>query len=168
MDRFRALFEVNVFATLETVQIAARKLVNKGSGKIVFLSSIAGLSGTPYVGPYTATKHAIEGIAKTMQKELAEFGVQVATINPGPYNTGFNDRSADEKWKWFDEERYFTKKEDMLKQEEHLKDQYDPQEMIEKMIELIPADHHKYRTVFPPEMEKKMKNDEKERWELDV
>ena len=47
MDRFRALFEVNVFATLETVQIAARKLVAKGSGKIVFLSSIAGLSGTP-------------------------------------------------------------------------------------------------------------------------
>ena len=168
MDRFRALFEVNVFATLETVQIAARKLVAKGSGKIVFLSSIAGLSGTPYVGPYTATKHAIEGIAKTMQKELAEFGVQVATINPGPYDTGFNDRSADEKWKWFDEEKHFTKKEDMLKQEESLKNQYDPQGMIEKMVELIPADHHKYRTVYPPEMEEKMKQDEKERWELDI
>lgn len=168
MDRFRALFEVNVFSTLETAQIAARKLVKKGSGKIVFLSSIAGLSGTPYVGPYTATKHTVEAIAKTMQQELKEFGVQVATINPGPYNTGFNDRSAEEKWKWFNEEQHFTKKEDMKEQEESLKDQYDPQDMIEKMIEIIPADNHKYRTVWPKEMEEKMKKDEQERWELEV
>lgn len=64
-----------MFATLETAQIAARKLVKKGSGKIVFLSSVAGLSATPYVGPYTATKHTVEAIAKTMQQEPKEFGV---------------------------------------------------------------------------------------------
>jgi short-subunit dehydrogenase len=63
MDRFRALFEVNVFATLETAQIAARKMVQKGSGKIVFMSSISGILAPPYGGPYAATKHAIEAIA---------------------------------------------------------------------------------------------------------
>ncbi|WP_338779813.1 SDR family oxidoreductase [Metabacillus sp. FJAT-52054] len=168
MDRFRALFEVNVFATLETVQLAARKMVQKGSGKIVFMSSMAGISATPYVGPYTATKHAIEGIAQTMQAELKEFGVQVATINPGAYGTGFNDRSAEEKWKWFDEEKHFTKKADMIKQAEGLKDQFDPQDMIEKMIEIIPADHHKFRTVHPEETEKQLKETEQERWKMEI
>jgi short-subunit dehydrogenase len=168
MDRCRALFEVNVFATLETVQIAARKLVKKGSGKIVFMSSMAGISATPYVGPYTATKHAIEGIAQTLKKELKEFGVKVATINPGAFETGFNKRSAEEKWKWFDEQKNFTRKEDMEKQEEALKNQFDPEDMIKKMIEIIPADHHKFRTVYPEETEKQLKKTEKERWNMEI
>jgi len=168
MDRVRALFEVNVFATLETVQMAARKLVEKGSGKIIFMSSMAGISATPYVGPYTATKHAIEGIAQTMKSELEGFGVQVATINPGAYNTGFNDRAAEEKWKWFDEFKHFTRKEDMKKQEEGLENQFDPEGMIEKMIEIIPADHHKFRTVYPEETEKQLKKTEKERWGMEI
>ena len=168
MDRFRALFEVNVFATLETVQIAARKMVERGSGKIVFLSSVAGIAATPYVGPYTATKHAIEAIAKTLHKELKEHGVQVATINPGAFATGFNDRSAEEKWKWFDENRHFTSKEKMKKQEERLEKQFDPEDMIRKMIEVIPADQHKFRTAYPEQTEEQMKKHEKEYWEWDI
>lgn len=168
LDRFRALFEVNVFATLETVQLAAAKLVEKGFGKIVFMSSIAGIAATPYVGPYTATKHAIEGIAQTLRKELEEFGVQVATINPGPFATGFNDRSAEEKYKWFEKGKNFTRIEDMKKQEESLKDQYDPEDMIRKMVEIIPLEHHPFRTAYPEETEKKMKDSEKEHWELEI
>lgn len=168
MDRFRALFEVNVFATLETVQLAAHQFVRKGRGKIVFMSSMAGISATPYVGPYTATKHAIEGIAQTLKAEMEEFGVQVATINPGAYATGFNDRSAEEKWKWFDSDIYFTKKEAMKKQEKALNDQFDPEDMIQKMIEIIPADHHKFRTVHPQETEEQLKKTEKERWEMEI
>ncbi|MCD7034234.1 SDR family oxidoreductase [Metabacillus sp. GX 13764] len=168
MDRFRELFEINVFATLETVQFAAQKFMKKGSGKIIFMSSMAGISATPYVGPYTATKHAIEGIAQTMQSELEKHGVQVATINPGAYATGFNDRSAEEKWKWFDREKHLTRAEDMEKQEAGLKDQFDPEDMIQKMIEIIPADHHKFRTVHPPETEKQLKETEQERWGMEI
>jgi len=167
MERFRALFEVNVFATLESVQYAARKLVKKGTGKIVFMSSMAGISATPYVGPYTATKHAIEGIAQTMKSELEEFGVKVATINPGPYATGFNKRAAEEKWKWFEEEKHFTRKEDMKEQEAQLKE-FDPQDMIDVMVEIIPADHHKFRTVHPEETEKQLKETEQERWGMEI
>jgi len=167
MDRFRALFEVNVFATLKSVQVAAQHLVRKGSGKIVFISSMAGISATPFVGPYTATKHALEGIAQTMKAELEEFGVKVATINPGPYATGFNKRSAEEKWKWFDEGKHFTRKQDMVEQEEGLKE-FDPEEMIKKMIEIIPSENHKFRTVYPQETEDQLKKTEKERWEMDI
>ncbi|MBM7580381.1 SDR family oxidoreductase [Jeotgalibacillus terrae] len=167
MDRFRALFEVNVFATLESAQLAAQKLVKKGSGKIIFMSSMAGISATPYVGPYTATKHALEGIAQTMKAELEEFGVQVATINPGPFATGFNKRSAEEKWKWYNENQHFTRKEDMIEQEEGLQE-FDPEDMIQKMIEIIPADHHKFRTVYPQETEDQLKETQKERWDMEI
>ncbi|QHE60616.1 SDR family oxidoreductase [Rossellomorea vietnamensis] len=168
MDRFRALFEVNVFATLETVQLAAQKLVKKGSGKIVFMSSMAGISATPYVGPYTATKHAIEGIAQTMKSELEEFGVKVATINPGAFETGFNKRSGEEIWKWFDDEKNYTRKEDILEQQKGLEDQFDPEDMIQKMIEIIPAENHKFRTVYPEETEKQLKQTQAERWEMEI
>lgn len=168
MENFRELFEVNVFSTLETAQIAARKFVEKGRGKIVFLSSMAGIMSTPYVGPYTATKHAIEGIAKTLQKEMAEFGVQVATINPGAFATGFNDRSAEAKWKWYDEEKHFTRKNDMEKSEKGLESQYDPADMIAKMVEVIPQDSHKFRTVYPAETEQQMKEEEAKRWDLEI
>ncbi|PFG12274.1 SDR family oxidoreductase [Bacillus sp. es.036] len=168
MDRFRALFEVNVFATLETAQIAAQEFVKKRSGKIVFMSSMAGISATPFVGPYTATKHALEGIAQTMQGELKEFGVQVATINPGAYDTGFNKRSAEEKWKWYDEEKNFTPKVEMEKQDAALNDLFDPKDMIDKMIEIIPADHHKFRTVHPKETEEQLKKTQQERWDMEI
>ena len=168
MANFRKLFEVNVFSTLETAQIAAQKFVEKGRGKIIFMSSMAGIMATPYVGPYTATKHTIEAIAETMQKELKEFGVQVATINPGAYATGFNDRSAEAKWKWFDEKIHFTRKADMEEAEKALEDQYDPAAMIEKMVEIIPLDNHKFRTAFPEETEQQMKEEEAKRWNMEI
>ncbi|TKD72200.1 SDR family oxidoreductase [Pseudalkalibacillus hwajinpoensis] len=168
MDRFRALFEVNVFATLETAQIAAQKFVKKGSGKIVFMSSMAGISATPFVGPYTASKHALEGIAQTMHNELKEFGVQVATINPGAFDTGFNKRSAEEMWKWYDEDKNFTPREEIEKQQAALNDLFDPKDMIDKMIEIIPADNHKFRTVYPQETEDQLKKTQQERWEMEI
>lgn len=168
MMNFRELFEVNVFSTLETAQIAARKFVEKGKGKIIFMSSMAGITSTPYVGPYTATKHAVEAIAKTMRKELEGFGVQVATINPGAFATGFNDRSAEAKWKWYEEKIHFTKKEDMEEADQALGNQYDPQDMIDKMVEVIPQDHHKFRTAYPLETEKQMKEEEAMHWDLEI
>lgn len=168
LDRFKAVFEVNVFGTLASVQHAAKKLVKKGSGKIVFLSSMAGVMKTPYGGPYAATKHTIEALALTLKEELKLYGVKVATINPGPYNTGFNDRAAEEKWKWYDEEIHFTSREDMKEKEKGLDNQFDPEEMISVMVDVIPSDHHKVRTAYPPETVKQMKETEKKQWEMDI
>lgn len=143
-------------------------MVEKGSGKIVFMSSQSGILASPNAGAYEATKHAIEAIAHTLQLELQGFGVKVATINPGAFKTGFNDRAADELWKWYDEENNFARKEDIKKSEEGLKNQFDPEDMITKMVEIIPADNHKFRTVYPAETEKQMKQEEQKWWEMDI
>jgi len=72
-------------------------------GGSVWVSSREGLNVNPFTGIYSASKHAVEAIAETMSLELREFGIEVATINPGPFLTGFNDRGF-ETWKsWEDD-----------------------------------------------------------------
>lgn len=93
LELVRALFETNVFANLELTQGFVRRMVEqKRGGKVLFVSSIAGLITGPYTGPYCASKHALEAFAEALHAELKPFGIQVGTINPGPYQTGFNDR----------------------------------------------------------------------------
>lgn len=168
MSILREIFEVNVFSTLETAQIAAKKFVEKGKGKIIFMSSMAGIMASPYSGLYGASKHAIEAIAKTMQKEMEHFGVQVATINPGPYATGFNDRAVEAKWKWFNEEIHFSPADEMKEIDKGMANQFDPQEMIDKMIEVIPQDSHKFRIAYPPKTEEQMKEEEVSNWDKEI
>ncbi|GAF11642.1 short chain dehydrogenase [Bacillus sp. JCM 19046] len=165
VDRVRTIYETNVFSTLETAQIAAKQFIKKKQGKLVFLSSIVGVVAMPYLGAYSSTKHAIEAIAQTLREELKEFNVQVATINPGPFETGFNDRMFEEKWKWYDSDKNVTSRNSIAKQEEILNEQHDPEEMIAKMVEVIPMDHHAFRTAFPQSTEDQMKEFEQATWQ---
>ncbi|MFF7926051.1 SDR family NAD(P)-dependent oxidoreductase [Streptomyces mirabilis] len=69
------------------------KFVDTGvAGRIVIVSSMGGLLTVSGLGAYCAGKHAL---AATLRDELAPTGITVQTINPGPYETGFNDRMAD-------------------------------------------------------------------------
>ncbi len=88
----RHQFEVNVTGPLLLTQGIAKQMVRRGEGRIVWVSSREGLNVNPFTGLYAASKHALEAIAESMKDELQEFGVEVATINPGPFLTGFNDR----------------------------------------------------------------------------
>ena len=88
----RRQFEVNVTGPLLLTQGIAKQMAKRGEGRIVWVSSREGLNVNPFTGIYSASKHAVEAIAESMKDELQEFGVQVATVNPGPFLTGFNDR----------------------------------------------------------------------------
>ncbi|KGW97897.1 short chain dehydrogenase family protein [Burkholderia pseudomallei MSHR449] len=100
VDIVRELFETNVFGPLELTQQVARGMIARGRGRIVFVSSIAGLITGAYTGAYCASKHALEAIAEAMHLELAAHGVQIAVVNPGPYRTGFNDRMMETPRRW--------------------------------------------------------------------
>src|ERR1700749_2213951 len=102
-SNMRREFEVNVIGPLLLTQGIAKQMVKRGKGRIVWVSSREGLNTNPFTGIYSASKHAIEAIAETMSFELQEFGIEVATVNPGPFLTGFNDRGF-ETWKsWEDD-----------------------------------------------------------------
>ena len=102
-SNMRNEFEVNVIGPLLLTQGIAKQMVKRGTGRIVWVSSREGLNVNPFTGIYSASKHAVEAIAQTMALELQEFGIEVATVNPGPFLTGFNDRGF-ETWKsWVDD-----------------------------------------------------------------
>jgi NAD(P)-dependent dehydrogenase (short-subunit alcohol dehydrogenase family) len=99
----RREFEVNVVGPLLLTQGIAKQMVKRRRGRIVWVSSREGLNVNPFTGIYSASKHAVEAIAQTMSLELQEFGIEVATVNPGPFLTGFNDRGFETWRSWVDE-----------------------------------------------------------------
>ncbi|MGF6212647.1 SDR family oxidoreductase [Comamonas sp. 4034] len=146
MQRVRESFDINLFGHLELVQAIVPKMVARKAGKIVWTSSMGGILVVPFLGVYCATKHAIEGIAGSMKAELAPYGIKVATVNPGVFGTGFNDTGAESYVQWYDAETAVVPMPDFSGS---LVDQADPQEMIDAMVEIIPAEQHLYRTMRP-------------------
>ena len=154
IDRVRRLFDVNVFGTLAMTQAVLPKMVARGSGRIIIVSSIAGVLSAPAFGPYSMTKHALEAMGKAMRGELAGQGVDVCLLNPGPYLTGFNDRMADSMWEWFGDDAVnagstplFEMMRDFVKN-----DQRDPVEVIDKMVELTEAETTEEHNFVPPDL----------------
>jgi NAD(P)-dependent dehydrogenase (short-subunit alcohol dehydrogenase family) len=166
VELVRRTFETNVFANLELTQRVIRKWVDAGTaGRLVIVSSMGGMLTAFGLGPYCASKHAIEAIAATLRDELAPTGITVQTINPGAYLTGFNDRIADTTFRWLDDTAHFNQTKDVKARfAEIMAEQYDPQDMIDKMVEIIGADHGNYRNVWPPATEQLVKQVQEAAW----
>lgn len=102
MDLVRRTFEINVFGTIAVTQRVLPKMREKGSGRILIVSSVAGLRAGPYSSPYSMSKHALQAFGGSLRGELAPLGIDVALINPGPFGTGFNDAMFDTLQEWWD------------------------------------------------------------------
>ncbi len=86
MDALRRQFEVNLFGAVAAAQ-ACLPLLRRGQGRIVNISSVNGRISPPYLGPYSASKFALEAISDAMRGELRNSGVKVALVEPGPIAT---------------------------------------------------------------------------------
>lgn len=154
LDRVRHLFEVNVFGTLAMTQSVLARMVARGSGRVIIVSSIAGVVSGPSFGPYSMTKHALEAMGKAMRAELAPQGIDVTLLNPGPYLTGFNDRMADSMWEWFGDGSLNAPAAPMFQMMRELVTggQMDPAEVVTRMVELTEADTTTENNFVPPEI----------------
>jgi NAD(P)-dependent dehydrogenase (short-subunit alcohol dehydrogenase family) len=90
-DDLRRQLEVNVVG-LHAVTQAFLPLVRRGRGRIVHVGSISGLIASPFIGPYAASKHAVEALADALRLELAPEGIPVAVIEPGQVRTPIWDK----------------------------------------------------------------------------
>jgi short-subunit dehydrogenase len=160
----RSMFETNFFGALELVQGFVKKFVEKRAGKVVFTSSASGLVTVPYAAAYCASKHALEAVAEGLKTELEPFGIKIATTNPGAFLTGFNERGMDSMSHWYDPNKNFTPPESFASLEELLANQYDPQSMVDVIVDVILSDHPKFRNVHPPEAEEMVKESQKKAW----
>jgi NAD(P)-dependent dehydrogenase (short-subunit alcohol dehydrogenase family) len=173
LDLVRRNFEVNVFAPLALTQKLVRKWVAaKTPAKVVFISSMGGLFSPPGFAAYAATKHAIEAIAEAMQVELRPFGIQVQTINPGAFLTGFNEAMAANAFRWLDDSVNFTKRDSMHETVAKLigngRGRLDPEEMIARMVEVVPASEGRFRNVFPGFVEDALKTHQAKMFKLGI
>lgn len=92
-SEYRPVFEVNVFGLIEMTRLALPVLRARGAGRIVNLSSGAGLSGGPGSGYYSASKFAVEGFSESLAREVEPLGLRVIIVEPGPFRTDFLGRS---------------------------------------------------------------------------
>jgi len=165
-DRYRETFEVNLFGTFKVTQRVVRKMIaDKTRGKVMFVSSNAGIEGIANLSSYCGTKHALEALAASLKSELKEFGIKVATINPGPYKTGFNERIIYSAYEWYDKKTALTPEKDYHGLDAVLANgQADPEEMIQAMVDLIPRENHAYRTVLPLQVKERLKKEQLATW----
>jgi NAD(P)-dependent dehydrogenase (short-subunit alcohol dehydrogenase family) len=172
LDLVRRNYEINVFLPLDLTQRVVQKWVREGNSrgrKVVFTSSMGGLFTPANWGTYVSTKHALESVAEALQQELAAYGVKVQTINPGAYYTGYNETMADNAFRWLDDAKNFTKRAELRKSFDAFfaapEGKMDAREMIDRMIEIVPADEGKFRNVVPQKIEDMLKAHQLAAWE---
>ncbi|NRR16270.1 SDR family oxidoreductase [Bacillus pacificus] len=87
VEEYRKQFETNLFGAISITQLVLPYMREQQSGKIINISSISGQVGFPGLSPYVSSKHALEGWSESLRLEVKPFGIDVALIEPGSYNT---------------------------------------------------------------------------------
>ena len=93
LARLREVLEINVVGAVAATQ-AFLPLLRRGRGRIVNISSVSGRIASPFLGPYAASKFALEAVSDAFRVELAPWGVRVILIEPGPVATPIWDKGA--------------------------------------------------------------------------
>ncbi|WHY84535.1 SDR family oxidoreductase [Neobacillus novalis] len=89
IDEIKGMFEVNVVGLMACTSMVLPKMRARRFGHIINIASQAGKIATPKSSVYSATKHAVLGYTNSLRMELADFNVQVTSVNPGPIATNF-------------------------------------------------------------------------------
>lgn len=88
-------FETNFFGAIRVAQRVLPQMRQQRRGRIINMSSIAGKVAVPVMGPYSASKHALEAASDAMRLELFPFGVHVVLIEPGYIPTSMNQNATE-------------------------------------------------------------------------
>jgi NAD(P)-dependent dehydrogenase (short-subunit alcohol dehydrogenase family) len=94
-DTFRRLFEVNVMGVVHAIRAVLDGMLARGFGRIVAISSTAGLRGGAYISAYSASKHALNGLVRSLALETAKNGVTVNAVCPTYVDTDMARAAVD-------------------------------------------------------------------------
>jgi NAD(P)-dependent dehydrogenase (short-subunit alcohol dehydrogenase family) len=149
MDKVRLSFEVNVLGMVAMSQAVIPGMRERGWGRIINVSSIAGVLASPLGSPYCMTKHAVEAFTKSLRGELAPHGIDVTKVNPGPYDTGFNDRMVNNIPTYIEAGDTSASETHAFVSQIVLGDQLDPMEVALALADLAEADDTPEETFLP-------------------
>jgi len=86
-DDWRQAFEVNVLGAVRVTRAVLPSMRAAGRGVIANVSSINGRFAVPFMGAYSASKHALEAMSESLRYEVARYGIRVVVIEPGQFDT---------------------------------------------------------------------------------
>ena len=95
MEDWRRQFETNFFGVVRVTQAVLPYMRTQRRGRILMMSSVSGLVTPPTHGPYSSSKHAIEGLSNALRLEMYPFGVDVILIEPGYITTNLANVAAE-------------------------------------------------------------------------
>jgi NAD(P)-dependent dehydrogenase (short-subunit alcohol dehydrogenase family) len=101
-EALRTQFEANFLGWHDLNRHLIPAMRNAGQGRILLNSSVLGLVGMKWRGAYVSSKFALEGYADVLRMEMAETGIQVILIEPGPIETDFRKNAVKQFEKWVD------------------------------------------------------------------
>jgi len=95
LEDLRRQFETNLFGVVRVTQAVLPHMRERRRGRILMISSVAGLVSPPTYGVYSSSKHALEGLSNALRLEMHPFGIPVVLIEPGYIITNFQYTAAD-------------------------------------------------------------------------
>jgi NAD(P)-dependent dehydrogenase (short-subunit alcohol dehydrogenase family) len=91
-ETYAATFDTNVLGVILSMKHEVRVMQGQGSGNIINISSTYGHEGAPGASLYAGSKHAVEGLTRSVAREIAKSGIRVNGVAPGPTDTGMLTR----------------------------------------------------------------------------
>lgn len=87
-EQWQTMMDVNLTGVFNTAKATVPTLIQQGEGgSIVMVSSVAGLRGLPFLSHYSAAKHGVVGLCRSLANELGQYSIRVNSIHPGSVNT---------------------------------------------------------------------------------
>ena len=157
VDIFRKQFEVNFFGLIEVTKTFMDLLIEsnkyKMKNKIINIGSISGKRSYPFVGPYTASKHALEGLSDALRRELLIHEVDVVLLQPGPIRTPIWEKVPDIENNPFLKTEYEVPLRKFNKGYIQLViDGFPPHVIGERVVEIMKTNNPKTRYVITPKI----------------
>ena len=87
-------FDTNFFGAVRVLRAVLPVMRRQGSGRVLVIGSIAGLIGLPFLGHYSASKFALDGLIQALRFEVAPFGIEACLLHPGDYCTAISDNQT--------------------------------------------------------------------------
>ncbi|MEY2448621.1 MAG: hypothetical protein QOH79_2097 [Acidimicrobiaceae bacterium] len=152
-DLARATMETNFWGAIRMMRAALPAMRSQGAGRIVNVTSVAALIPTSYNAFYAASKVALDRLTEALAWEVERFGITVALVEPGFYNTSISDKSVATQGDIADGPYADI--------ERHVRDFYakgvadggDPTEVADKIVEVATIDDPPMRTICGPDAE---------------
>ena len=152
--------DTNLLGPLRLIRTVLPVWIQRGSGVIVNVSSIAGRSAPPYSGSYAASKHALEALSESLHFEVSHLGIRVCVIEPGRFSTDFFENIVrPDTWEGSQhQERAMAFREallrlDNIRESDESSGSPDPQEVADAIVRAVSDPKMPFRTLVGQDAE---------------